>query len=201
MNLHETLIEIFNIENVEEKISTNKLNIDTQVVFNAIISREKGDINLKLNVSVNTATKILHIIFPDKTGTRTYLAYLLNKYGLKLCPKCEEVLELDNFYKNKSKPDGLNSYCKNCLDTSAKSTSTARQAKYKASKTLRTPKWVDYYQELEILDFYNKCPKGYHVDHIIPLQGELVSGLHVLNNLQYLPAKENIAKNNRFLPG
>jgi len=38
----------------------------------------------------------------------------------------------------------------------------------------------------------------HHVDHEIPLQGKLVSGLHVHNNLRALPARDNILKSNRF---
>lgn len=61
----------------------------------------------------------------------------------------------------------------------------------------RTPKWVDL---SEILAFYAKCPKGYEVDHIIPLKGIIdgrhVCGLHVLWNLQYLTPTENRKKKN-----
>lgn len=67
--------------------------------------------------------------------------------------------------------------------------------KYTLAKRKQMPPWAD---QNKIRDIYLRRPKGYHVDHIIPLQGKLVSGLHVENNLQYLPAKENIAKFNRY---
>lgn len=68
-------------------------------------------------------------------------------------------------------------------------------AKYRASKLKATPIWAD---EDAINLVYLNCPSGYHVDHIIPLQGTHVSGLHVHTNLQYLSAKENIQKSNSF---
>lgn len=50
----------------------------------------------------------------------------------------------------------------------------------------------------EINTIYICCPQGHHVDHIIPLQGKLVCGLHTENNLQYLLASDNLAKSNSF---
>jgi 5-methylcytosine-specific restriction endonuclease McrA len=60
---------------------------------------------------------------------------------------------------------------------------------------LQMPPWVD---RREIRAIYALCPPGYEVDHIIPLRGEHVSGLHVPWNLQYLPKEENRRKGNRL---
>jgi hypothetical protein len=71
----------------------------------------------------------------------------------------------------------------------------ALKRKYVADKGKRTPAWADLNK---IVDIYKNCPPGHHVDHIIPLRAKNVSGLHVHYNLQYLPAIENMRKNNRF---
>jgi hypothetical protein len=71
----------------------------------------------------------------------------------------------------------------------------AYQALREARKIKATPKWADHNS---IRAFYEACPKGYHVDHIIPLNNPVVCGLHVLENLQYLPAADNIKKSNVF---
>lgn len=78
-----------------------------------------------------------------------------------------------------------------------KSKKLANSSKRKANRIKRTPKWANLEKIKEI---YKNCPNGYHVDHIIPLQGNLVSGLHVENNLQYLTAYDNLVKGNKFKP-
>lgn len=63
----------------------------------------------------------------------------------------------------------------------------------------RVPKWLTRQDKKAISIFYANCPLGYHVDHIIPLQGKEISGLHVLSNLQYLPAEENLKKGSHYV--
>jgi hypothetical protein len=78
---------------------------------------------------------------------------------------------------------------------------TANASKRRAHRVQRTPKWADF---TCIQDYYDVCNffnsvNGYikyHVDHIIPLRGKTVSGLHVHNNLQVILAEDNLRKGN-----
>ena len=66
-------------------------------------------------------------------------------------------------------------------------------ANYRANLRNQTPKWVD---RIAIKEFYANCPKGYEVDHIIPISK---GGLHSLENLQYLTITENRRKSNKIV--
>lgn len=70
-------------------------------------------------------------------------------------------------------------------------------ANRRARKRKATPSWANLEK---IKEFYLNCPKGYAVDHIIPFYNELVCGLHVENNLQYLTKSENSSKGTKFTP-
>lgn len=79
----------------------------------------------------------------------------------------------------------------------------ALSAKYRARKLQATPLWLTTAQIFEIESVYKESIQlehqtgtPHHVDHIIPLQGENVCGLHVPWNLRAIPAKENLSKSN-----
>jgi len=81
----------------------------------------------------------------------------------------------------------------------------ANAAKRRAIKMQRTPSWLTIDDHWIIKQAYELAALRtkmlgfvWHVDHIVPLQGNFVSGLHVPWNLQVIPAVENIAKHNKF---
>ena len=78
--------------------------------------------------------------------------------------------------------------------------STARAALYQA-----TPSWLTDQQRKEIKDIYamrdmmvGETGEQHHVDHIVPLRGKNVCGLHVPHNLRVITAQENLMKGNRY---
>lgn len=84
----------------------------------------------------------------------------------------------------------------------------AKTAKRKAAKLRASPPWLTEAHHAEILLCYEEAfalklytGQDYHVDHIIPLQGKTVCGLHVPWNLQVVPASYNLKKGNSLLVG
>ena len=82
----------------------------------------------------------------------------------------------------------------------------ALTAKRRASRLLATPKWLTVDDFENIAKFYKEAQElklltgqEYHVDHIVPLQGENICGLHVPWNLQILTAERNRSKGNKLL--
>lgn len=80
-----------------------------------------------------------------------------------------------------------------------------RNASVKArqyAKRLAMPSWVD---KKEVADFYVEAARlseltgvPHEVDHIIPIQNDLVCGLHVPANLRVISRSENRSKRNKF---
>lgn len=75
----------------------------------------------------------------------------------------------------------------------------AIKARRRAALLMATPEWArsgEIWRRLVLV--YESCPSGLEVDHIVPLQGKDVCGLHVPWNLQYLTKSENSSKGNRL---
>jgi len=85
-----------------------------------------------------------------------------------------------------------------------KNKSFAKAAKRRANKLQAMPIWANkkyislWFKFAKIES--ERTGRKVHVDHIIPLKGILVCGLHCEDNLQLLFAKENISKSNKLLP-
>lgn len=78
---------------------------------------------------------------------------------------------------------------------------TAKAAKRRALTMQAMPEWVE---PKSIRPIYRKARQltkktgvQHHVDHIVPLKGRGVCGLHVPWNLQAIPAQDNLRKANR----
>jgi hypothetical protein len=79
----------------------------------------------------------------------------------------------------------------------------ANKARRKATKLQATPLWADNKAIsglYKLASLFNKTGINLHVDHIIPLQSDVVCGLHCEANLQLLPSSDNISKGNRWWP-
>lgn len=90
-------------------------------------------------------------------------------------------------------------------DAKNKPRKAALAAKRRAAQLQRTPNWVTEDEKLRINALYSvaamytrESGEEWHVDHQIPLQGKLVSGLHVYANLTVIRGSENVKKSNKF---
>lgn len=125
--------------------------------------------------------------------------YMLNRYYSN--PK-KQINYANNW--NKKNPDR---HLKNQLSYQKRNPdkSYAIQKKYEEAKALRTPKWLTKGDFIEIKWAYSLARQmsketgiKYEVDHIIPLQGKNISGLHCPQNIQIITKSENSRKGLKF---
>ena len=114
--------------------------------------------------------------------------------------------ELDRMLNHqKTNSEKHNAVCRN-YNFKNRDKRNALFAKYYSKKSQRTPQWLTAQQYKQIAEYYKMAkeletvfPWKQHVDHIVPLNGNTVSGLHVPWNLQIMSEKMNKEKSNKVM--
>ena len=146
---------------------------------------------------------------------------------MKRCSVCKTEKELNEFSSDKRVPSGKSHRCKSCMNAYAaeyrkKHREKARQyaKKYREENLEKCYAWRAKYKQRkkDVSAYGNKelteivaieahwvarnrskaTGVQHHVDHIIPLRGNDVSGFHVWNNLRVITWQENIMKSNNL---
>lgn len=168
--------------------------------------------------------RIFDFNLDKKPKTMSINNWFLHEFGYKYCGRCNELEFLDSFNSEFKRWDKLKNICRKCeklyyennkekikkrnkkYRENNKDKLAAKAAKYRAKKLQATLSWLTkkHFEEIEL--FYiiaQKLTKNtgiiYHVDHIVPLNGDNVNGLHVPWNLQVITKKENLFKGNKYL--
>lgn len=117
----------------------------------------------------------------------------LQRFCGKPCKKCGDTIKFTNINK-------AGHHTGECMTCRAES-----KARRRAAKLQRTPPWFNEGHKQQIREMIMERDRltketgiKHHLDHIIPLQGKNVSGLHVPWNLQILTESENCSKSNFF---
>jgi len=151
------------------------------------------------------------------TGNKCKNGHLSERYTKnKTCCECANQAANKAKTKNRKKysissvnwgkknPQKLAEYQrrKNAKDKGKRNLLTAN---YRQAKIDRMPLWLSETDKTQMESIYKYCAGlreaglDYHVDHVVPLRGENVSGLHVPWNLQVIYGPDNMSKGNRYV--
>lgn len=124
-----------------------------------------------------------------------FAKHATGKYGVNTtCKLCKSIYKKEYYLKNKDK---ILANCKKWAEKNAHKKREHR-ANRRAFLLKATPSWANrniissLYKEAESISKFANIK--FEVDHIIPLRGKNVCGLHVENNLRIISMKENRQK-------
>ena len=100
----------------------------------------------------------------------------------------------------KEHPDKVKKWSKEYADRNPH-VAKIKKIKYRSKRKQATPPWYEKDLIRQVYTMRDKLSKLWgidlHVDHIVPLQGKNVCGLHCWDNLQLLEATINVSKSNK----
>lgn len=138
-----------------------------------------------------------------KQCKRDYYLLNKNKYAKKYQDNAESFKAYSNSWRSQNKQH-LSDYFKN-YRKARKDRVAFWNKTYQCRKTKATPSWLTKKHLEEIAYYYTLSSEAfiltgekYHVDHIVPLKGKNICGLHVPWNLQVIPKSDNLRKGNKF---
>ena len=126
---------------------------------------------------------------------------------MKPCRLCQEVKPLDDYYVRYTTKDRRDSVCKTCH----KARTAKRKREMSNYRTVSVPIrcipiWLTNEDIVAMKSLYHEARektvttgRKWVVDHIYPMRGETVSGLHVPTNLRVILATENAKKKNKVI--
>lgn len=207
------------------KVVSKKSTINLEKLATAFLDPTTPTYILLEDSASNLSAKLKRLFkdnLANKPRSMSVESYLLLEYGYKFCGSCNDIKTITDFYSCKYNASGLQSECILCVKNRNKKAYSidssycknnakkwreqnrgaynALMAKRRASKINATPKWLSIEQLDQIKKMYVEAKnRKMVVDHIIPLQGKNVCGLHVPWNLQLLSAEDNLRKSNKVL--
>lgn len=123
----------------------------------------------------------------------------LNKYHGKACTRCANTLRRVKQYDcytchKEARKINLKAYKVTPVGAAYRK---AQRLAYKERLVTQRPSWANLKAIREM--YLEASRRGLEVDHVVPLKGTMVCGLHVEYNLQLLTPEENQAKRNSFV--